>query len=137
MKISRDELPFTYRPDLLVDQLINRLGVRTCSGLARRLAVSPSMISKVRNARSPVTAELLLLMHDASGIPIRELRLMMGDTRQRFEPIRMPEADSLSFDAAATRKSATQPAANHAEATQATGNYAATRHESTADAARR
>ncbi len=91
MKISRDELPFTYRPDLLVDQLINRLGVRTCSGLARRLAVSPSMISKVRNARSPVTAELLLLMHDASGIPIRELRSMMGDTRQHYEPIRLNE----------------------------------------------
>ncbi len=100
MKISRDELPFTYRPDLLVDQLIHRLGVRTSSGLARRLDVSPSMISKVRNLRSPVTAELLVLMHDATGIPIRELRSMMGDTRQRFEAIRMAEAGKPSGDAA-------------------------------------
>lgn len=77
-----------YHPEKLIDSLIVRLGVRSSSGLARVVGLSPSVISKVRHKRLAVSGEILLKLHDATDIPIRELRRMMGDTRKYFSPYR-------------------------------------------------
>jgi len=54
------------------------------AALSRALEVSPPVISKIRHRRLPVTASLLIRMHEVSELSIKELRLLMGDRRQKF-----------------------------------------------------
>ncbi len=77
-----------YHPEKLLDGLIARLGVRSSSALARLVGLSPSVISKVRHRKLAVSGEILLAFHEATDIPIRELRRMMGDTRKYYSPFR-------------------------------------------------
>lgn len=84
------ETPTTenYTPDLFIDRLIHRLGVRSSSALGRLVGLSPSVISKVRHGRLAISGEILLRIHESTNIPIRELRRMMGDTRRYFSPFK-------------------------------------------------
>ncbi len=73
-----------YTPELFIEGLMRRLGTRTRSALARAVGVSPSIVSKIWHRRLAVSSEILLQVHEATGIPIRELRRMMGDQRRFF-----------------------------------------------------
>jgi DNA-binding transcriptional regulator YdaS (Cro superfamily) len=90
MKNNEEKIEQTarYQPEKLLDGLIVRLGVGSSSALARLVGLSPSVISKVRHKRLAVSGEILLAIHEATDIPIRELRRMMGDTRRYFSPLR-------------------------------------------------
>lgn len=78
-----------YTPELFIDRLIRRLGLRSSSALARRVGLSPSVISKVRHRRLAVSGEILLKIHEETEIPIKELRHMMGDHRPFFSPLKL------------------------------------------------
>ena len=73
-----------YDPDHLLATLIERLNLKNDAALSRALEVSPPVISKIRHRRLPVTASLLIRMHEVSTLSIKELRLLMGDRRQKF-----------------------------------------------------
>lgn len=85
---QQPQQPTRYHPEKLLDGLIVRLGVRSSSALARLVGLSPSVISKVRHRKLAVSGEILLAFHEATDIPIRELRRMMGDTRKYYSPFR-------------------------------------------------
>jgi hypothetical protein len=76
-----------YDPNRLLDFLIERLQLKNDAALARTLSIMPPMISKVRSRRAAVSPALLVVMHEASGITIEELREQMGDRRPAFTPI--------------------------------------------------
>ena len=76
-----------YLPEVLFERLCKRLGVRSYSALGRALGLSPSVVSKVRNRRLAISSEILLKIHDATDIPVRELRRWMGDTRPFYSPL--------------------------------------------------
>jgi hypothetical protein len=42
------------------------------------------VISKIRHRRLPVGASLLIRMHEVSNLSIRDLRVLMGDRREKF-----------------------------------------------------
>ena len=86
----------TYTPEVFIDRLIRRLGLRSSSALAREVGLSPSVISKVRHRRLAVSGEILLKIHEETGIPIRELRHMMGDTRPYFSPVKLTLSPMMS-----------------------------------------
>lgn len=67
-----------YDPNKLLDTLRTVLGVQTDYALAMRMEVPPMMISKIRNLHSPVTASVLLRMHDVSGVAVNMLRIWMN-----------------------------------------------------------
>ncbi|QBE66810.1 hypothetical protein [Pseudoduganella lutea] len=73
-----------YNPGRLLDTLAERLSAKNDAALSRALEVAPPVLSKIRHGRLPVGATILLRMHEASGIPIRELRDLMGDRRGRM-----------------------------------------------------
>ncbi len=73
-----------YNPGRLLDTLAERLGAKNDAALSRALEVAPPVLSKIRHGRLPVGATILLRMHEASGIAIRELRDLMGDRRNRM-----------------------------------------------------
>lgn len=73
-----------YDPDQLLASLIGKLNLKNDAALSRALEVSPPVISKIRHRRLPVTASLLIRMHEVSALSIHELRQLMGDRRGKF-----------------------------------------------------
>jgi hypothetical protein len=73
-----------YDPDQLLASLIGKLNLKNDAALSRALEVSPPVISKIRHRRLPVTASLLIRMHEISRLSIAELRNLMGDRRGKF-----------------------------------------------------
>ena len=74
----------TYNPDNLLDSLIERLNLKNDAALSRALEVAPPVISKIRHRRLPVGASLLIRMHEVSDLSIKDLRVLMGDRRDKF-----------------------------------------------------
>ena len=73
-----------YDPNRLLDALIEKLKLKNDAALSRQLEVAPPVISKIRHRRLPVGASLLIRMHEASDLSIRELRDLMGDRRRNY-----------------------------------------------------
>jgi plasmid maintenance system antidote protein VapI len=73
-----------YNPNHLLDTLISKLRLKNDAALSRVLEVAPPVISKIRHARLPVGASMLIRMHEVSDLSIRQLREMMGDRRDRM-----------------------------------------------------
>ena len=73
-----------FKPSNLLNGLIAHLGLKNDAALARALEISPPQISKLRHLTLPVSAAILIRMHDVSGLSLRDLRLLMGDNRRRF-----------------------------------------------------
>ncbi|WP_151639071.1 helix-turn-helix domain-containing protein [Noviherbaspirillum aerium] len=74
----------SYDPNPLLDRLKSFAPGQNDIGLASALGVTKSIISKIRNKHADISAEMLLNMHEMSGLSIRELRNLMGDTRRFF-----------------------------------------------------
>jgi hypothetical protein len=73
-----------YDPDHLLGSLIGRLHLKNDAALSRALEVAPPVISKIRHRRLPVGASLLIRMHEVTDLSIKDLRLLMGDRRNKF-----------------------------------------------------
>jgi hypothetical protein len=73
-----------YNPNHLLDSLIERMGLKNDAALSRTLEVAPPVISKIRHRKLPIGASLLIRMHEVSDLSIKDLRLMMGDRREKF-----------------------------------------------------
>lgn len=71
-------------PAKLLDALVEHLGLKNDAALSRVLQMSPPWISKLRSKTLPVSAAVLVRMHDVTGLSIRDLRALMGDNRRRF-----------------------------------------------------
>lgn len=84
--MSRDKLlqhP-AYDPNNLVDSLLEKLHLKNDAALSKALEVAPPVISKIRHRRLPVGASILIRMHEISDLSIRDLRILMGDRRDKF-----------------------------------------------------
>ena len=79
--------PHQYLPEVLFERLCAQLGVKSYSELGVAVGLSPSVISKVRHRKVAISSEILLKIHEATDIPVRELRRWMGDTRPYYSPL--------------------------------------------------
>lgn len=73
-----------YNPSNLLDALLVHLGLKNDAALARALEVAPPLLSKLRHRTLPVAGSLLIRMHEVSKLSIAELRILLGDSRQKF-----------------------------------------------------
>jgi len=73
-----------YNPERLLDAVTAILNVKNDAALARALEVAGPVIHRIRRRHTPVRASILMRMQDASGIPIGELRAILGDKRKTF-----------------------------------------------------
>jgi hypothetical protein len=76
--------PRAYDPNHLIDALIKQLKLKNDAALCRALEVEPPIISKIRHRRLPVGGSMLIRMHEATGMSIRELRDLLGDRRKKY-----------------------------------------------------
>lgn len=73
-----------YDPDNLLGSIIGKLNLKNDAALSRALEVAPPVISKIRHRRLPVGASLLIRMHEVTDLSIKDLRMLMGDRRNKF-----------------------------------------------------
>ena len=73
-----------YDPASLLDAVSAQLLLKNDASLARMLDVQPPMLSKIRHRRLPVGSALLIRFHEVTGLPIAQLRALMGDRRAAF-----------------------------------------------------
>ena len=67
-----------YNPNRLIDALIKRKALKNDAALCRFLQVSPPLISRIRHGKLRVSGDVMIRMHEAFGMPIAELRQLIG-----------------------------------------------------------
>jgi len=67
-----------YDPDILLDNLTEKLKVKSDAALARALGVGAPMICRVRNRQVPFPASLIIVIHDVTGYPVDQIRQLAG-----------------------------------------------------------
>lgn len=73
-----------YNPNRLLDEVIKMLRLKNDAALSKTLEIAPPVISKIRHRKIAVGASLLIRMHEVSELSIRDLRVLMGDRRNKF-----------------------------------------------------
>lgn len=90
---DQQRLSQVYDPARFLDALALHTGVSGDAGLAKALQISKHLLAWIRQRRYPVSATLLLQIHDATGLSVRELRDLVGDRRRA---VRMSDRRVLS-----------------------------------------
>ena len=73
-----------YDPARLLDALRDRMQLESDAALSRVLGVRSNVICRIRHRQRPIVEDLLVRMHEESGLSLQELRLLMGDRRDEF-----------------------------------------------------
>lgn len=63
---------------------MDKLSLKNDAALSRALEVAPPVISKIRHRKLSVGASMLIRMHEISDLSIKDLRILMGDRRDKF-----------------------------------------------------
>lgn len=72
-----------YDPNQLLDAVMAKLALKNDAALSQVLGVTAPLLSKVRHRRLPVSAELMIKVHDATTLSIAEIKgLIHGSARQ-------------------------------------------------------
>ena len=62
----------------LIDNVIERLGLKNDAALARELGTYATVISKIRNGRLPVSAPVMVRISEATGWPTRQIKAVIA-----------------------------------------------------------
>ena len=73
-----------YNPGRLLDALAELLQVKNDRALAKALEVPAPTLSRIRCRRTPVSANMLIRMHETTDLTVADLRYLMGDRRKKF-----------------------------------------------------
>lgn len=88
----------------LFDMIIRDQGHKNDAALSRALEVSRPVISKIRSGRAPFTDIMLIVVHEATGMSIKELKTLLRDgLPMKF---RMPPHQSADFHVLVSRRDA-------------------------------
>lgn len=80
---AKDFLP-GYNPNRLLDTIMQRLKIKDDNALARRLALSLTVIRRIREGRMPLTGTLSLAIAQVTGFALDEIKALAGDRRAKF-----------------------------------------------------
>lgn len=72
-----------YDPEGLLDSLLSRMRVKEDAELARVLKIEKRLIGKIRDRRLQISGSMLLLIQEATGISVGELRSILRDRRRK------------------------------------------------------
>lgn len=93
--MKNEMAPETRNANDLFDMIIRDQGLKNDVGLSKALEVSRPVISKIRSGRSPFSDIMLIVVHEATGMSIRELKAMLRDgLPMKF---RMPPRQTADF----------------------------------------
>lgn len=67
-----------YRPKNLLDEIMTRSHLKNDAALSRFLDVPAPVVCKIRQKRIAISGDMLLRIHDYTGISISDLRELAG-----------------------------------------------------------
>ena len=79
-----------YDPGFLLDSLLDKMRMKTDAELAKALKIDKRLIFQIRDHRLQISGFMLLLMQEATGISVGELRLMLRDRRRKSRMAGVP-----------------------------------------------
>ena len=79
-----DANAYRYDPSHLPNTLHATLKLKNYAALPRKLGLSPPVISKIRHRQIPVSASVLIRIHEVAELSIAVLRGLMGDRRKQY-----------------------------------------------------
>lgn len=91
---NREITAAAYQPGVLLDVLKDHFGLKTDTGLSRKLCVSLAVVSRIRHRQTPITGTLLMRMHELTNTSIADLRRLMGDRRAHLR-LSIPRLQSV------------------------------------------
>jgi hypothetical protein len=65
-------------PHSILDLAREKLDAKSDAVLAHMLGQEPSLISRVRNRKRPMSADLILAIHETTSIPVDQIKSMLG-----------------------------------------------------------
>ena len=71
-----------YDPARMLDALALHTRASSDASLAKALKISKHLIGWIRQGRYPLSATLILQIHEATGLSIGEIRNLVGDRRR-------------------------------------------------------
>lgn len=66
------------KENILLDVVIEQLGLKNDAALARLLEVSPPVVSKIRSSVTPISPWLVIRIHEVSRMSVREIKAALG-----------------------------------------------------------
>lgn len=72
--MNKDLKASTYDPNRFVDTALTKLNVKNDRALAQELCLTPAVISNIRHRRLPISAPILIAIHEFTELPIREIK---------------------------------------------------------------
>jgi hypothetical protein len=84
-----------YDPELLLDSLLSRMRLKEDAELARLLKIEKRLLGKIRDRRLQISGSMLLLIQEATGISVGELRLILRDRRRKSRMTGVPHPSRL------------------------------------------
>lgn len=66
-----------YNPNPLLDEVMSRFGLKNDAALSRALEVRPSDICKIRKLILPISASILIKVHEGADMSFSDLRSLM------------------------------------------------------------
>ncbi len=68
----------TYTPGRLLDYVMRLASLRTDAELSRFIDIQTSRVSEIRSGNRVLGAKFLIDVHELTGIPVRELKMLAG-----------------------------------------------------------
>jgi plasmid maintenance system antidote protein VapI len=60
----------------LLDTLKEKYDLKNDAAISKTLEVAPPVISRIRNGKAPVSAELMIKIHETFGMPIADIKAL-------------------------------------------------------------
>jgi hypothetical protein len=70
-----------YDPGLLLNALQDRLHLKDDAELAKKFKINKDLLGKIRDRQLQISGSMLMLIQEATGIAVPELRQMLKDRR--------------------------------------------------------
>lgn len=78
------KFPSQYDPNYLLNALIKHFSLKNDAALAKTLGISSLIIKNIRRLTQPMSGTILILIHEKTKFSLSELRMYMGDRRQKL-----------------------------------------------------
>lgn len=75
-----EKVDWNRKPFKLFDHLLDVYQLRNDRELARELGTQSGYISRIRNGHMPISANLILAIHDTFGLEIHEIKALAQTT---------------------------------------------------------
>jgi Spy/CpxP family protein refolding chaperone len=89
-----------YMPSRLFDLICKQHELKTDRELAHLLGIGSPQTCRVRHRLQPLSGQLLIRIHEVTGMQIQQLKVLMGDRRSQHRTSRAKLGDVQSLRAA-------------------------------------